>query len=191
MKKYAKGEYGYLKYKKKISLIIMLASFLVILVVFITGIIITGDKNNIFTVMAAVLTLPAAKFAVAYFILVPHHSTPLDVYNETNNKFQGLYCCYDLIFSNKESPIGTQTVCISDTLIIAYTDEDKANKKLFESSVKEFLERDGLSVNVNLYTDLKSFTSKAKYISSSSGDSKTEPSQRILRNKESLLNMCL
>ena len=70
MKKYAKGEYGYLKYKKKISLIIMLTSFLVILGVFITGIIVNGSKNNIFTVMAAVLTLPAAKFAVSYFIIL-------------------------------------------------------------------------------------------------------------------------
>ena len=177
MKKMPKGSYGYLNYKKKLSLIIMLASFLVIAAVFFTGYIVTG-------------TLPAAKFTVAYIILIPHHSTPEDVYSGTNDTFHGLITYYDLIFSNSTSPIGTQAVVVSDSLVIALTDETKADKKLFEKSVSEFMEKDGHPVNVSLFTDKTSFIAKAKLMSSGNTPD-SEPSTRIERNAKSILAMCL
>lgn len=190
MKKIPKGSYGYLNYKKKLSLIIMLASFLVIAAVFFTGYIVTGTNNNIMTVIAAVLTLPAAKFTVAYIILIPHHSTPEDVYSGTNGTFPGLETYYDLIFSNSTSPIGTQAVVISDSLVIALTDETKTDKKLFEKSVADFMEKDGHPVNVSLFTDKTSFIAKAKLMSSGNAPD-SEPSTRIERNAKSVLAMCL
>lgn len=190
MKKIPKGSYGYLNYKKKLSLIITLASFLVIAAVFFTGYIVTGTNNNIMTVIAAVLTLPAAKFTVAYIILIPHRSTPEDVYSGTNDTFHGLITYYDLIFSNSTSPIGTQAVVVSDSLVIALTDETKADKKLFEKSVSEFMEKDGHPVNVSLFTDKTSFIAKAKLMCSGNSPDST-PSTRIERNAKSILTMCL
>ena len=190
MKKTPKGSYGYLNYKKKSSLIIMLASFTVIAAVFLAGYIATGTKNNIMTVIAAVLTLPAAKFTVAYIILVPHHTTPEDLYTSTNNNFYGLITYYDLVFSNSTSPIGTQVVVVSDSLVIALTDETKSDKKLFEKSVADFMEKDGHPVNVSLFTDKTSFIAKAKLMSSGNGPD-SAPSTRIERNAKSILAMCL
>lgn len=188
MKKKEKGSYGYLNYKKNISLLIMLASYVIIAAVFLTGFLVTKTSANIMTVAAAILALPAAKFTVAYIILVPHHSADKDIYNETHEQFSGLITYYDLVFSNNTSPIGTQVVVISDTLMIALSDEDKADKKLFERSVSEFCEKDGHPLKAAIYTDKASFMAKAK-VMCAGNEPDSKPSVRIERNAQSILRM--
>ena len=72
-----KGQFGYLSAKKKRNLIIMIIAFAFVIACFIIGLVIFKNKNNILTVASVVLVLPAAKFAVAYFILLPHASAQL------------------------------------------------------------------------------------------------------------------
>ena len=67
-----KGEFGYLNYRKKLNLIKMIVSFAVVAAVLIIGFIVYKTRANIFTVAAIVLVLPAAKMAVAYFVVLPH-----------------------------------------------------------------------------------------------------------------------
>lgn len=62
--KVSKGEYGYIAYQKKMSVIKTLIFFLIAFGVFAAGLIITGDRKNYFTIAAVLLCLPAAKSAV-------------------------------------------------------------------------------------------------------------------------------
>ena len=79
-----KGEFGYLNYRKKLNLIKMIVSFAVVAAVLIIGFIVYKTRANIFTVAAIVLVLPAAKMAVAYFVVLPHK--PAD--NELKEKVE-------------------------------------------------------------------------------------------------------
>jgi hypothetical protein len=190
MKKKEKGEFGYLKYKKFTSLLIMLLSYALIGAAFLCGFLVTKTTANIMTVVAVILALPAAKFTVAYVIVLPHHSVTEELYRETHGKFSGLITCYDCIFSNKSSPIGAQVVVISDTLVIALTDEKNADKKLFEESTAQFCENDGHPLKAVLYTDKDSFIAKANVLCGSyNADSK--PTARMERNADSVLRMCI
>jgi hypothetical protein len=190
MKKIEKGTYGYLKYRKKIALLIMVASYAVIAGLFLIGFIATKSTANIMTVVAVVGALPAAKFTVDFVVLVPHHSASAELVQKTENAFGGLEVYYDLVFSNSTSPIGTQAVVVADTLAIALTDEEKADARLFEKSVEEFSEKSGHPLNIKLYTDESSFIAKAKVMSGGK-DMDAKPSMRIERNAEALLKMCL
>lgn len=190
IKKVKKGEFGYLKYKKNVYLAIMLVLYAFIVAAFASGWIVTGTKENIMTVVAVVMALPAAKFTVSYIIMIPHHAASTELYNKTKDGFAGLITCYDLVFSNGTSPIGTQMAVVADTLVIALTDEKNADRKLFEKSVKEFMEKDSRHVTVSLYTDEASFLSKANVMCAGNAAG-SAPSMRIERNYKSLLNMCL
>ncbi len=64
------------------------------------------------------------------------------------------------IFSNSKKPIGTQAVVVSDAAVIALTNENNADKKLFETSLKDFMANDSRNVNVTLYNDEKSYLSR-------------------------------
>ncbi len=186
-----KGQFGYLSAKKKRNLIIMIIAFALVIVCFIVGLIIFKDKNNILTVVSIVLVLPAAKFAVAYFILVPHAAAQLHL-KEAVEKISGsLIVLYDLVLSNKVSPIGTQVVAITDTLIIALTNETKADKKLFENSVKEFMQVDGCTVTVKLYTDEKSFLAKLNMLAKSNSGDVEKDLTKMEKNSASIQSMAI
>ena len=151
MKKVEKGEFGYLAYKKSRNMIKTIIAFAVVLVIFIIGFIIWKSKNNYLTMLAVVLVLPAAKFAVSYFVLIPH-----------KNCDKELNSVYDLVVSNKQKPVGIMAAVISDNQILAYTSAAKADKNLFETSVKEFLKNEKLTCAVLLYKDKDTYLEKVK-----------------------------
>lgn len=191
MQKSAKCEYGYLQYKRTCNLLKMLAGFAVILIVLFAGILIFHTRNNYLTVVAAVLSLPAAKFAVEYFILLPHTITPRDLKAQLEELAPDLTFCYDCIFSNNKKPIGALAVVVTDNCICAYSNEKKADSELFETSVKQFLENDKLHVNVTLYQEEKTFINRVKSLQANYDSSNEEHKKRVEWNKEAMKKMCL
>ncbi|MBQ4282607.1 MAG: hypothetical protein IJB96_01610 [Lachnospira sp.] len=191
MQKVKKGEFGHLDYKKKLNLIIAIIAFAIILAIFIIGWIVNGTRNNIATVAAIVLVLPAAKFAVAYFVLLPHKSASKELAEKVNSAAEPLGVCFDLIFSNKKSPIGTQAVVVSDSTIVALTCEEKADIKLFETSLVTFMETDKLHVTVTLYKDEKTFLKRVANLAANFDETKENAMNKIEWNTNSLMNMCL
>ena len=162
MKKVEKGEFGYLAYKKSRNMIKTIIAFAIVLVIFIIGFIIWKSKNNYLTMLAVVLVLPAAKFAVSYFVLIPHKNCDEELKNAIEKCKGELNSVYDLVVSNKQKPVGIMAAVISDNQILAYTSSAKADKNLFETSVKEFLKNEKLTCSVLLYKDKDTYLGKIK-----------------------------
>ena len=76
----AKGKRGYLKGKKLKNLLIVILFIGLIAGLMITGILITGNKKNIFTIMAILNVLPMAHFLTALIAVFPYKSPALDEY---------------------------------------------------------------------------------------------------------------
>ncbi len=191
MKKAEKGDWGYVDYRKKINLIIMLAAFAVVIGVFVLGFILNGNRNNIFTVAAVVLVLPAAKFAVAYFVVAPHSGADEALKNKVEKSAGELTICFDCIMSNKKKPICAQAVVVTDSVICAYTRDEKADNKLFETSLQEFMKNDKLNVTVTLYKEEKTFINRVKNLAVNFDSSKDSAKEKMEWNKNSMLNMCI
>ncbi|MGN0317245.1 MAG: hypothetical protein ACI4E1_04830 [Lachnospira sp.] len=193
LRKKEKGDFGYLNYRKSLSLLIVIAAYLVVAAVFVTGFLIFKSKNNIVTVMAILLVLPAAKFTVSFLVLAPHKScddafkTRMDKIVERNNNKNVIL--YDCVVSNSKKPYGVQLVLVSDSSIIAFSEEKGIDKKFFETSVKEFLKNDKLNVNVTLYSDSDSFISRANSICVNSGEDGYE--YKALANAKTFKLMCI
>ncbi len=191
MKIIEKGNFGYLAYKKKRNLIKTLLAFAVVLAVFIAGFIIWKSKNNYLTMLAVVLVLPAAKFAVSYFVLIPHKSCTKDIKDCIEGCKGNLNSVYDLVVSNKQKPIGIMAAVISDTQILAYTNLEKADKNLFETSVKEFLKNEKLNCAVLLYKDQGTYLEKVKNAALNYDETKENSEDRKQYITEALLRMSL
>lgn len=191
MAKYEKCSFGYLKNKKKWNLITMLLGLSVILIVFFTGLIVTKSRNNLATVIAILLALPVGKFAVGYFILLPHKSCNLDLYNNVNELAPNLGKLFDSIFSNQKKPIGTEAVVVTGNCVCAYSSDTNLDKELFQNSVREFLKNDKLNVTVSIYTEQKAFLERVKKLQANFNPDVKEDVDRIQWNIESMKNMCL
>ena len=180
MKKVEKGEFGYLAYKKSRNMIKTIIAFAIVLVIFIIGFIIWKSKNNYLTMIAVVLVLPAAKFAVSYFVLIPHKNCD----GELNS-------VYDLVVSNKQKPVGIMAAVISDNQILAYTSSAKADKNLFETSVKEFLKIEKLTCAVLLYKDKDTYLEKIKNAALNFDENKENSLDRKQYITDGLLRMSM
>ena len=66
-----KGEFGYIRNQKKINLIWLAAFILIGVAIFICGYLLTKTRANIFTVIAVLMVLPAAKRVVALVVMMP------------------------------------------------------------------------------------------------------------------------
>ena len=78
-----KGDYGYYAYEKKKRGAIVAFLFGVCLLIFFTGLIRFGTRRNLFTLVAILGVLPAAKWAVSWIMVMLQKSVDRKVYEET------------------------------------------------------------------------------------------------------------
>jgi hypothetical protein len=138
LKKKERGEWGYLKYRK-ISLTIL---FLVILVVaggiFVLGLALNKwEVTNIFTVVAILGVLPAAKCLVLMIVVCPHRSI-----NEEEKVFldgllrDGDRIFYDAVFTSSERSMHLDAIYVTGHQIIGYTSDKKDRVDRIEAYFK-------------------------------------------------------
>ena len=192
MKKQEKGNRGYIAHRKKKLGIITAVCFAVVAAIFIAGLIIFRTRNNLFTVMAILLVLPSAKFAVGLIMFIPHKNVTDELYNaleKADNKFLHKYEC---IFTSKEKVTYVPAMVITDHSICAYTPDSKADAKKFEETFAAYVKEARLSINVILLKDEKQFIKKVKLMSGSREEGVSEENkERMQWIWESARCMCL
>lgn len=94
-------------------------------------------------------------------------------------------------FSNSKSPIGTQAVVVTDNAVCALTQEEKADKTLFETSLRDFLKNEKLAANVTLYTDEKTFLNRVRGLAANFDDTDKRSMDRMEWITHAMKNMCL
>lgn len=136
-----KGTYGYIRYYKKRKTIFTIVIAAIALVIFFGGYYISGKNNkNIYTVIAAVLMLPMAKYMVAVIIAIPFNTIPLDLYYEIElNKGNGCIL-YDLIITSGEKIMNIDCMYIADKQISLLVTKPKQNTEYMQDYIEEYLE---------------------------------------------------
>ena len=149
-----KGTFAYFKNRKKVTGRLTVIGFLTVLVIFLTGVIIYHNNKSIFTVIAAVAVLPAAKMLVTYIITAGFESVSKEKYDEisgiVDSEEKGIVLC-DILLASKEKSMIAGMVVLCDGNILMYTDSKKANPQETENYVKEIMQ------NCN-YTSIKQYT---------------------------------
>lgn len=191
MLKKDKGEAGYLKEKKKISLIVTISAFIVVVAIFLIGAIVYKTRNNIMTVVSIVSVLPAAKIAVGYMVLLPHKSCDEKLVHELESKASGLVKFFDLIISNSKKPIGVQACFVTDCNVCLFTNEENIDKSFIEKSIVTFIKNEKLTVSVNLYFDKGAFIKRAETLSLNFDYEDKNKVDKMKWNAEALLHMCI
>ena len=77
-----KGSFGYFDRKKKLTLTATIISFLIVAVIYATGIFIYHTNKSVFTVIAALSVLPAAKIFVSFLVIAGCRSLSIEQKNE-------------------------------------------------------------------------------------------------------------
>lgn len=75
-----KCEPGYIQKQKRFQSLMLLGFVLIGVGLFLTGILITGTRANVFTVLGILMVLPGAKRVIALVVMLPHQSVENERY---------------------------------------------------------------------------------------------------------------
>lgn len=158
-----KGEPGYIKAQKMKFLVGTIVEFAVVIGLVVLGYVQTGSRLNLFTVVAVVGCLPAAKMLVELIALWPQRSIEADIYKEVEEKAPLLLKAYDLVITGNDKVMPVNVFVISDHTVYGYTDNRKTDEAKLSSYLKEMLKNNRIEkVTVKIFHDYTAFLARAE-----------------------------
>ncbi|MDD2957904.1 MAG: hypothetical protein PHE06_02400 [Lachnospiraceae bacterium] len=158
MKKITKGNYGYIKYEKKKRGIITFVMFAIPMIIFITGLLQTGTRKNLFTLVAVLGMLPAAKVAVNLIMILMQKSAMQETFDQTEARAKNLVRAYELTVTAYEGSMSMEAMVICGNQVAAYSSAEKGKFDFMEKHMAKILSSNGYySVKVKIFRELKPF----------------------------------
>ncbi len=161
--KIRKGEPGYIRAQKMKFLAGTAAEFAIVIALVVLGYVQTGSRLNLFTVIAAVGCLPAAKMLVEYIAISPHHSVEPEIYKEVEEKAPLLTKVYDLVITGNEKVMPVDVFVISDHTVYGYASSERTDAAKMSSYLKEMFKNNRVEkVTVKVFHDYTAFLARAE-----------------------------
>lgn len=139
-----KGDYGYYSYEKKRRTAIVAFLFGVCLLVFFTGLIMTGTRKNLFTLVAILGVLPAAKWTTSLIMILLQKPVDRTVYEVTEKIAGDLTHGYELCVTAYEGRLSLDAVVVCGNSIAAYSSAEKGRFEFMETHIRKILHGNGL-----------------------------------------------
>lgn len=157
MKKAEKGDYGYIAYEKKKRILITVIAFAIPLVIYLTGLWQTGTRKNLFTFVAIMGCLPAAKCAVSMILICLQKPLSLELYKQLKEHVKDMTVIYEATVSSYEKNISMPCIVVTGLNVVCYCDDAKADAAFAETHIKKMLQGNGYKANVKVFKELKPF----------------------------------
>lgn len=172
--KIEKGQYGYINAYKKGKLLVTLALAAMISFVLITMLIMYGDTGRVMVIFAILLTLPFAKFLIAYIICAKFSSMDEEDYKKIIKSFENrpqisednkdIYegLLFDMTVSEYEGMHFFDSMCVKNGNVIALVlnKKYKENKKAYENCLAECSAHSKYKFVIHIYDDVDTYTKK-------------------------------
>lgn len=163
MMKIEKGQPGYIKARKMRYLIWAVAEFAIVIAVVLLGYFQTGTKMNLFTILAILGCLPAAKMLVEFITMAPHKSVDVDKYQELEEKAGLLIRLYDLVITSTEKVMPVDAMVISGHVVCGYSSSNKTDENLLAQHIKKTLKNHHYDkMTVKIFHDYHAFLARAE-----------------------------
>lgn len=161
MKRAKKGEFGYIDFQKKWSLIRTALFFLLCALVFLTGYITTGSRKNLLTIVAILGCLPACKSAVnvvMFYRAKGCSKSLLEAINGVEGKF---YQLFDLYMTSYKTNYAISHMVIVEKTLIGITEDKNLDVNAAQNHIQEHLKQDGYKdMTVKIYNDVAKYTER-------------------------------
>lgn len=186
--KIEKGRPGYIRFRKTKYLLWAVIEFAVVIALVVIGIVQSGSRMNLLTVVAVVGCLPAAKMLVEYITMAPYQSIASDKCKEIEEKAPLLTRVYDLVITSPEKVMQVDAIVISGHMVCGYTSNEKTDETKAARYIKEMLHNHKYEkVTVKVFHDYVAFLSRAEGMNSIAAIEKPDNRRRERRIRHLLL----
>lgn len=164
MNKVVKGEYGYIKNYKKSKLFATIVLFAMIAFIIVTLIIMFGDTKRVGVVFAILLTLPFAKYLIAYIMVAKFSSLDKETYDKICNSIKGEQLIYDVVLAKYEGMRFYYSICVKNGWVYALVPEKnfKENKSEYTEWIKNTVHDGKYEYKIGIYCNPEEFIKKVK-----------------------------
>lgn len=132
-----RGEFGYIRAKKKRAILGVLCMLFVGMAIFLFGLSLNKMSNrNVFTVIAMLFALPGAKFLVDFIVLAPFRSVTRQQYDKVRKKLaSGAVLYADMVITSPEKVMHLDFAVVGNGQVLALLGKGKQEL----SYVKKYL----------------------------------------------------
>lgn len=157
--KVKRGEFGYLKYKKRVSLFGVLLMLVLGISVFVAGLLLNDMSNrNIFTVIAVLFVLPGAKYLVALIVSFPYKPVTKERYEKVRSQVsEGAVLYTDLVITSSEKVMHLDFVVVGNGQVIGLLGNGKQELTYVRPYLTKGVANWGSDYKVKIFDSEKKF----------------------------------
>ena len=165
MKKAVKGTYGYLKQKKNLVLIRTIIYFAIALALFSVGIITTGTRKNLLTVVSVLGLLPASKSFVNLVMYLKATGCSLSAKEMIEKSEGNLVGMYDMYFTSYKKNFPVSHMVVEGKTICGFTESNACDLNACMEHLETILKQSGhKDLTIKIFTDLNKYCDRLKQL---------------------------
>ena len=162
--KVQKGEFGYIRWQKKRRILVTLGLFLLPLAAFIAGVLVTGTRNNLITVIAVVGCLPACRSMVGVIMMWMQQPMEEALYREIRQHQKDLTMAYELVVTTYEKNAFLDAVAICGNKVAAYSSRMKESPEFIEQHIRKILKQNGFKTEVKVFKEKRTYLDRLDHL---------------------------
>ena len=190
--KVAKGDAGYIRARKRIILLKTVLEFGIVVALLILGIIETGSRQNLRTVVAILGCLPASKALVELIMVLPHHSISEEMAAEMELNASLLSRVYDMVFTSEKIIMPVEAIVISGNTICGYSSNAKVDMNFITKHLKQYLHMNRFDkVSVKIFDNYTAFATRAEGMNNIAAIEKEDTKRHEEGIRQILLNISI
>ena len=190
--KVAKGDAGYIRARKRKILLKTVLEFGIVAALLILGIVETGSRQNLLTVVAVLGCLPASKALVELIMVLPHRSITEETSSEIELNANLLTRVYDMVFTSEKIIMPVEAIVISGNTICGYSSNAKVDMNFIAKHLKQYLYANRFDkVSVKIFDNYTAFATRAEGMNNIASIEKNDTKRHEEGIKQILLNISL
>lgn len=163
-KKIRKGDFGYIHSEKIRRLLVTVVLFVIPLAAFAGGVLVTGTKKNLITVIAMVGCLPACKSMVGLIMMWMQKSMDPAVYRQIKEHAGDLVMSYEMYLTSYEKSTFVESFAVCGNKVVGYSSRITGSSQFVEQHVRKILKQNGYKTEVKVLTELKPYLERLDYL---------------------------
>ncbi len=153
MKRVKKGQFGYIRYRRILHLIMAVVLFAMAVALYFAGIKATGDNKNLLTVVAILGCLPASQSLVTAILGFRAKCCDKELYTKIEKKLESnMVSIYDLYFTTYDKNYPVSHIVMKNNCLCGLMESSKYSGQELEKYLEETFTKNGIKgVSIKIF----------------------------------------
>lgn len=165
-----KGNLGYIKSRKKIDFLWLLAFIVLGVGIFLAGYFLTHVRANIFTVLSVLMVLPAAKRIVALIVLLPRKGVSRERYERIEPLIENGTLYVDYVFTSTDKIMQLDFLLVKNGNVLGVLANSKQDIDYMKKYMMDCVKKAAPGFHVQLFESDEKLISHVQHLTKTEAD---------------------